>query len=171
MAERKRPLTTDSTSTDTSKKIKLIQTTLTTRPLCKYGAQCYRKHPDHVRAYRHPSEATGEEEEVALSVLPKSTASESPSAKMPSSNVESCNSTVSLMELSELNGEERLSRLYQMEFPSDLHAFWSFCSSINANNPRRKRHRLHQFTLLCFPFRRTENHPQLGTSGSIRDSR
>ncbi|CAF4985123.1 unnamed protein product, partial [Rotaria socialis] len=67
MAERKRPSETDISPKDNSKKVKLIQTTLTpnlsTRPLCKYGAKCYRKHPDHLKAFRHPSTEKKEEEQ------------------------------------------------------------------------------------------------------------
>ncbi|CAF4008531.1 unnamed protein product, partial [Rotaria magnacalcarata] len=67
MTERKRPSETDVSPKDNSKKVKLTQTTLTpnlsTRPLCKYGAKCYRKHPDHLKAFRHPSTEKKEEEQ------------------------------------------------------------------------------------------------------------
>ncbi|CAF0810567.1 unnamed protein product [Rotaria sordida] len=155
MAERKRLSETDKSPNKNSKKIKLTQTTLpivtSTRPLCKYGAKCYRKHPDHLRNYCHPSTEQKIEDDnltsesidsspVSSSSPPPPTttttttnsSSSSPRKQMTTSN----NSTISLMELMELNGEKLLSHLYQMEFPSDLYEFWKFCSNINTNKPR-----------------------------------
>jgi len=150
MAERKRLSETDESPINNSKKIKLIQTTLpigtSTRPLCKYGAKCYRKHPDHLRAFHHPSTDKKEEEEKEdddneCSSTEKT--SSSPVKHTTSSN----NSTLSLMELIELNGEKLLSQLYQMEFPSDLYEFWKFCSNMNNKNPRGKKEKFHELKL------------------------
>ena len=30
------------------------------RPVCKYGAECYRKNPDHLKNYYHPPKADEE---------------------------------------------------------------------------------------------------------------
>jgi len=32
----------------------------TKRPVCKYGAECYRKNPDHMKNYYHPPKADKE---------------------------------------------------------------------------------------------------------------
>lgn len=135
MAERKRPSTTSDENLETqTKKIKLIQTTLpnggtSTKPLCKYGAKCYRKHPDHLKAFRHPSP---EEDEQVEDV------DHSPSKPSPVQKPTTTNSTVSLMELTELDGDKLLRQLYQMDFPKDLAEFWKFCSNLNTKNPRGK---------------------------------
>jgi hypothetical protein len=135
MADRKRLSETDESAGTNSKKIKLIQTTGTsTRPLCKYGAKCYRKHPDHLRAYRHPSIDEKEEEEDEED--DESPTSTSPVTSPVKQTTIPSNSTISLMELAELDGEKLLSHLYQMEFPSDLYEFWKFCSTIDKKNPR-----------------------------------
>jgi hypothetical protein len=152
MAERKRLSEADTTPVNNSKKIKLIQTTLpfgtSTRPLCQYGSKCYRKHPDHLRAYRHPStDEKEDEEDISISkptekTSTKNVASSSTSATHSSASspvkhkTTSSNSTISLMELMELDGEKLLSQLYQMEFPADLYEFWKFCSNMNNKNPR-----------------------------------
>ena len=39
---------------------------MTSKPVCKYGAACYRKNPDHLRQFAHPDregkvEAAGRE--------------------------------------------------------------------------------------------------------------
>ena len=152
MAERKRLSDTDTSSVNNSKKIKLIQTTLpggtSKRPLCKYGANCYRKHPDHLKAYDHPSTTTKNDQEDdddddQNSSIPEpvekisttSSASSSPVKPKPTT-ASSSKPTTSLMELAELNGEKLLSHLYQMEFPKDLYEFWKFCSNLNPKNPR-----------------------------------
>ncbi|CAF0847338.1 unnamed protein product [Rotaria sp. Silwood1] len=148
MAERKRLSETDQSPNKNSKRRKLNQTTLSmdtsTLPLCKYGAKCYRKHPDHLRDYRHPSTEQKVEDEDFTS----KTSDSSPVSSPPPTITNSCssspikqlttsnNSTISLMELMELSGEKLLSHLYQMEFPSDLYEFWKFCSNMNKNNPR-----------------------------------
>lgn len=31
------------------------------KPICKYGASCYRKNPDHFKQYSHPGRREGEE--------------------------------------------------------------------------------------------------------------
>ena len=84
MAERKRLSESDQSSKESSKKRKLIQTTLplatTTRPPCKYGAKCYRKHPDHLRAYFHPSTETKEAETEVNGSESGATATESEGA-------------------------------------------------------------------------------------------
>ncbi|CAF1413694.1 unnamed protein product [Adineta steineri] len=158
MTERKRLSDTDESPTNNTKKIKLIQTTLpgatTTRPLCRYGAKCYRKHPDHLRDYRHPSNDKKEiendnddDDDDSLTAEPTISFSVSSSKKETSApnssssspvkqTTTSNNTTISLMELTELTGEKLLSELYQMKFPSDLHEFWKFCSNINKKNPR-----------------------------------
>jgi hypothetical protein len=141
MAERKRLTETEASS---SKKIKLIQTTLpvgtSKRPLCKYGAKCYRKHPDHLRAYHHPpaTDTKEEEDDEDFTMKPTVTnsASSSPVKQMTTA---SSNSTISLMDLEGLNDEKLLSQLYQMEFPTDLYEFWKFCSNINNKHPRGKK--------------------------------
>lgn len=139
MAERKRLSETDTSPVNNnSKKIKLIQATLplgtSKRPLCKYGAKCYRKHPDHLRDFDHPStDKKEEEDEDEVEDVPdENSASSSPVKR----TTISANSTISLMELFELNGEKLLSSLYQMEFPIDLYEFWRFCSTMNNKNPR-----------------------------------
>lgn len=33
---------------------KYVQPVKDTRPMCRYGANCYRKNPDHFREFRHP---------------------------------------------------------------------------------------------------------------------
>lgn len=158
MAERKRLSETDESPTNTSKKIKLIQTTLpvgaSKRPLCKYGAKCYRKHPDHLRAYSHPSTDKKEEEDDEdddddddSSTIPvpepsstkKTSTTNSSSSSPVKESIASSNATISLMELAELSGEKLLSHLYQMEFPPDLYEFWSFCSITNKKSPRGKK--------------------------------
>ncbi|CAF4374846.1 unnamed protein product, partial [Adineta steineri] len=150
MTERKRLSDTDESPTNNTKKIKLIQST---RPLCRYGAKCYRKHPDHLRDYRHPSndkkeiENDNDDDDDSLTAEPTTSFSVSSSKKETSApnssssspvkqTTTSNNTTISLMELTELTGEKLLSELYQMKFPSDLHEFWSFCSNINKKNPR-----------------------------------
>lgn len=127
MAERKRLSDDVSSSESTSKKIKVISNT--DRPSCKYGAKCYRKHPDHLKAYHHPSTSDEDEphEEETSSIVK--------SEKKPSAS-SSSNTTISLMELAELNGDKLLSNVYQMEFPKDLYEFWTFCSNLDAKNPR-----------------------------------
>ena len=30
---------------------------MASKPLCKYGSKCYRRNPDHLRRYSHPSTA------------------------------------------------------------------------------------------------------------------
>ncbi|CAF1548710.1 unnamed protein product [Rotaria magnacalcarata] len=164
MTERKRPSETDVSPKDNSKKVKLTQTTLTpnlsTRPLCKYGAKCYRKHPDHLKAFRHPSTEKKEEEQdtdddddddddstskpTDSSPVPSpveittaaTTTIKSPSSSSMKQTATSINATVSLMELMELSGEKLLSSVYEMEFPTDLYEFWKFCSNLKKNNPR-----------------------------------
>lgn len=140
MASRKRLSEGEESPKADSKKPKLIQTTLkfdtSTRPLCKYGAKCYRKHPDHLRAYRHPSPEKEEEESQTNEDEDSfSKPSESSPTKETPTTV-AVNSTISLMELMELNDEKLLSSVYQMEFPTDLFEFWKFCSSISKNKPR-----------------------------------
>ena len=152
MAERKR-LSDKDTSPSSSKKPKLVQTTLpfgtSTRPLCKYGAKCYRKHPDHLKAFHHPStmdtkDEEEEEEEELVPVKAKEktsasiSASSSPVKQTTTTTKASSNSTLSLMELTGLDDEQLLSKLYQMEFPTDLYEFWKFCSTINSKHPRGK---------------------------------
>jgi len=155
MAEQKRLSETDTSPVNNPKKIKLIQTTLpigtSTRPLCKYGAKCYRKHPDHLRAYHHPTtDKKEEEEEEEDSWTSEPTKKASPTNSASSSPVKhktttsASNSTISLMELAELNGEKLLSQVYQMEFPSDLYEFWKFCSNMNNKNPQGKKEKLHE---------------------------
>jgi hypothetical protein len=161
MTERKRLSKTDTSPVNNSKKIKLIQTTIpigtSTRPLCKYGAKCYRKHADHLRAYRHPSTSKKEEEQKtdndeddnSSTFKPTTTFVPSPLKKISPTNssssspvkytTASSNTTISLMELAELTGEKLLSHLYQMEFTTDLYEFWKFCSNINKKNPRGKK--------------------------------
>ena len=147
MAERKR-LSPESDA-PSSKKIKLIQTTLpfgaSKRPVCKYGAKCYRKHPDHLRAYDHPTvtdtkeEEEDEEDDKDFSTKPtttKTTASSASSSPVKQNITASSNSTISLMELAGLDDEKLLSQVYQMEFPKDLYEFWKFCSNIDNKHPR-----------------------------------
>lgn len=120
MAERKRPSTT--TIENESKKIKVNQ------PMCKYGAKCYRKHPDHLKAYRHPSAEKVENETFD---------DEPPIVVPPSvSKTTTSTSTVSLMELAESTGEDLLFKVYQMKFPADLFQFWNYCSTLDKENPR-----------------------------------
>ena len=133
---------------NTTKKIKLIQTTLpvgtSKRPICKYGANCYRKHPDHLRDYQHPKTDRQENEQeddddnedlstTAVSEPSTSTKEASPAKQITASS----NSTISLMELAELSEEKLLRHLYQMKFPSDLHEFWSFCLELKKTDPRQ----------------------------------
>ncbi|CAF1067359.1 unnamed protein product [Adineta ricciae] len=148
MTERKRLSDTDESSAkyNTTKKIKLIQTTLpvgtSKRPICKYGASCYRKHPDHLRDYQHPKTNQQEKEQeedddedfstTSVSEPSTSTKEASPAKQITASS----NSTISLMELAELSEEKLLRHLYQMKFPSDLHEFWNFCSDLKKTNPR-----------------------------------
>ncbi|CAF1131943.1 unnamed protein product [Adineta ricciae] len=146
MTERKRLSDTDEPSANnTTKKIKLIQTTLpvgtSKRPICKYGANCYRKHPDHLRDYQHPKTDQKEEEQgdddedfstTSVSELSTLTKEASPAKQITASS----NSTISLMELAELSGEKLLRHLYQMKFPSDLHEFWSFCLDLKKTDTR-----------------------------------
>ena len=160
MAERKRPSTDDENSETQTKKIKLVQTTLpkagaSTKPLCRYGAKCYRKQPDHLRAFRHPSP---EKEEVEVST-PK-----------PTKATSKATTTVSLMELAELDGEKLLDQLYQMEFPSDLYEFWKFCSSLDSKNPRGQWRMDRDVDRLDFS-RGTEEFAELGTGRPIWNSR
>jgi hypothetical protein len=143
MAEQKRLSETDTSPVNNSKKIKLIQTTLSTRPLCKYGGKCYRKHPDHLRAYHHPSTDKKEEDDdedswisEPIKKTPPTNSASSSSPVKHKTTTSNSNSTISLIELSELNGEKLLSHLYKMEFPLDLYEFWKFCSNINNKNPR-----------------------------------
>lgn len=138
MAERKRLSETDTSPVNNSKRPKLVHTTLqfgtAKRPLCKYGAKCYRKHPDHLRDFEHPSTEKREEEEEEEDV-PVKESSPPPKRTTTTAATSSANSTISLMELLELNDEKLLSSLYQMEFPSDLYEFWKFSSNINTKNP------------------------------------
>jgi hypothetical protein len=142
MAERKRLPESPVTN---SKKIKLVQTTLpfgtSTRPLCKYGAKCYRKHPDHLRDFHHPltDKKEDDDDEDSSTKKTSTTSSASSSPVKHTTTTSSSNSTISLMELAELNGEQLLSHVYQMEFPSDLYEFWKFCSNMNNKNPRGKK--------------------------------
>jgi len=159
MAEQKRLSETDISPVNNSKKIKLIQTTLpigiSTRPLCKYGAKCYRKHPDHLRAYHHPStdkkeEDDDDEDSWISEPIKKTSPTNSPSSSSPvkhKTTTSSSNSTISLIELLELNGEKLLSHLYKMEFPLDLYEFWKFCSNINNKNPRGEKKKLYELIL------------------------
>ena len=155
MAERKHLSETDQSSSNNSKKRKLIQTTIqvdtSTRPMCKYGAKCYRKHPDHLRDYRHPLKETKEDDHNdsltsqetdsrAVSSLSRTPVTTDSSSLSPTKQITRLNNaTVSLMALLELNGEKLLSHVYQMEFPSDLYDFWKFCTDINKTNPRGKK--------------------------------
>lgn len=41
---------------------KYVQTVKDNRPLCRYGANCYRKNPDHFREFRHPSKPSSLDE-------------------------------------------------------------------------------------------------------------
>ena len=34
---------------------------MASKPICKYGASCYRKNPDHFKQYSHPGSSEGEE--------------------------------------------------------------------------------------------------------------
>ena len=34
---------------------------MASKPICKYGASCYRKNPDHFKQYSHPGRSEGEE--------------------------------------------------------------------------------------------------------------
>ena len=34
---------------------------MASKPVCKYGASCYRKNPDHFKQYSHPGRHEGEE--------------------------------------------------------------------------------------------------------------
>lgn len=155
MAERKRLSDTDTSPSKNAKKIKLIQTALpvasSDRPLCKYGAKCYRKHPDHLKAYQHPSETNDEEEEDNHPSSSKAKAEETSSvSSSPAKQItaSSNNSTVSLMELAELTDEKLVSQLYQMEFPKDLYEFWKFCSNLHLKNPRGTREKDFQISSL-----------------------
>ena len=130
MAERKRLSDSGTCSENNSKKIKLSNNS--NRPLCKYGAKCYRKHPDHLKAYYHPSEDTDNDDDDDEEE--KKEEKSSPQPQAPSSS--SSTSTISLMELAELNGDKLLSNVYQMEFPKDLYEFWTFCSNLGEENPR-----------------------------------
>ena len=40
----------------------------TNRPVCKYGGSCYRKNPQHLRAYFHPN-SINEENEVCMDCM------------------------------------------------------------------------------------------------------
>ena len=33
---------------------------MASKPLCKYGSKCYRKNPDHLRRFAHPSDSSSE---------------------------------------------------------------------------------------------------------------
>jgi hypothetical protein len=37
-----------------------------TKPMCKYGAKCYRKNEQHIKQYRHPDD---DDEEVCSIIL------------------------------------------------------------------------------------------------------
>jgi hypothetical protein len=152
MAERKRPSTTDRTRTTNAKKIKLIQTTLpqmdtSNRPLCKYDGKCYRKHPEHLRAFRHSTHEKTDtnkqlnDDESSVTQLTSSSTVADRTFDVSSKPVISttvASSTVSLMELAELTNEKLLARVYQMNFPSDLYDLWKFCSTLNKTKPRGK---------------------------------
>ena len=34
---------------------------MASKPVCKYGASCYRKNPDHIKQYSHPGRSEREE--------------------------------------------------------------------------------------------------------------
>ncbi|CAF5130971.1 unnamed protein product, partial [Rotaria socialis] len=73
------------------------------------------------------------------SPLEITTATTTTTIKSPSSSsskkqtATSINATISLMELMELSGENLLSSVYAMEFPTDLYEFWKFCSNLKKN--------------------------------------
>lgn len=39
---------------------------MASKPVCKYGASCYRKNPDHFKQYSHPGQSEGVEGGVGL---------------------------------------------------------------------------------------------------------
>lgn len=137
MAERKRPSTTEKESEP--KRMKLIQTKIVAssdRPMCKYGAKCYRKHPDHLKAFRHPS-PTKETTDSPVDDEPLvPMAKESEPSSSSSSASATASSTISLLELAELSGEDLLSKVYQMKFPPDFYEFWKFCCNMEKKHPR-----------------------------------
>ena len=115
------------------KKIKLIQTTISTdRPICKYGDKCYRKHPEHLKAFRHPTVEQSKNEE------PQIPSSSTTFDDDDQDEVEKRQYHGTIAELQDLNEQEILKKIYQMDFPRDFFEFWKFSSTIDSKKPRGK---------------------------------
>ncbi|XP_065898955.1 histone PARylation factor 1-like [Dysidea avara] len=98
----------------------------TKRPVCKYGAECYRKNPDHLKSYYHPSKAD-EESKVKLkqSTLPTDP-SETQTKLIPKGTSDGGKVT---------DPRSSIKEKFLVDMPQDFYDFWDFCKVLNPVAP------------------------------------
>ena len=132
------------------------------RPVCKYGASCYRKNEQHLLQYSHPQQlhstdekevevnrgkkevisfiimqVVEEEEEGCVGSCPSPPAKKSRSTEttVAAGDPVAGGKEATTEEEEEEGMRSVIKRKFLVEMPDDFYQFWKFCSSLNPAHP------------------------------------
>ncbi|CAF1285875.1 unnamed protein product, partial [Didymodactylos carnosus] len=142
----------------------IAKATPPSKPVCKYGRECYRNNPDHFRVFHHPttddlksteklpttttknatknSHSSKEKKEETTIVKENTldrymaTTETSNSFKEKATSDEQTTVNDDINTYLKLSNEKLLFALYEIHFPKDLYEFWKFCTDMNEESPR-----------------------------------
>ncbi|XP_046331894.2 histone PARylation factor 1-like [Haliotis rufescens] len=135
------------------------------KPKCKYGAKCYRRNADHIKAYSHPKRKADDEEDTPDSqtgggdqpkkiraapdtpnkdkptksdVDPDTTSKGVPEEKTDEDNADEedvSESDEEDVDASPMNLKQYIQHKYLVEMPQDFYDFWEFCKAEDSAAP------------------------------------
>lgn len=102
------------------------------RPVCKYGTECYRKNPAHLKNYYHPpttdegSKGKLKQTTLQLAADKKDTSKSSESTSTLTGAENKNNDDIKTTDLQGIIKEKFL-----VDMPQDFYDFWEFCKELN----------------------------------------
>ncbi|KAL5460079.1 hypothetical protein EMCRGX_G033497 [Ephydatia muelleri] len=105
------------------------------KPVCKYGASCYRKNAEHLQSFSHPHTANETPSPSSQNELPESL----PAAKRTKKEDVGV-TTQSKTEIASSSGTPELCRKqikeqFLVDMPDDFTQFWDLCKSLDSCHP------------------------------------
>jgi hypothetical protein len=106
-------------------------------PPCKFGSNCYRVNPEHLKKYCHPTERAAK---TATEIKRKATdkdksKSEAKKSKHGHSHFGQYTTVLVLCIILRVDIRDVVRQAFLVEMPEDFYMFWDFCCSLDAENP------------------------------------
>ncbi|XP_033127505.1 histone PARylation factor 1-like [Anneissia japonica] len=111
-----------------------------TIPICKYGANCYRKNPDHFKQFSHPkrkpdiivdaSPSKKRKIEEETDDKERQTSEDKDVDEDKDEDILECPPTPPSMDI-----KEEIEWKFKVKMPQDFYDFWEFCKTLNETSP------------------------------------